>query len=57
MSDFEKDVRIVIEKHPNSREWGWSCTVDGMEWYGYEYDYLNAEGEMHDKLREMGMDA
>ena len=50
-------MRIVIEKHPNSREWGWSCTVDGMEWYGYEYDYLNAEGEMHDKLREMGMDA
>ena len=57
MSDYEKDIRIVIDKMPNSNEWSWSVTVDGKEWYGYESDYLNAEGEMHDKLNEMGVDA
>lgn len=56
MSDYEKDVRIVISKMQNSNSWSWEVTVDGNTWYGYEYDYLNAEGEMHDKLREMGVD-
>ena len=54
MSEYEKDVRIVISKMPNSRQWSWEVTVDGDTWYGFENDYLNAEGEMHDKLREMG---
>lgn len=57
MTDYEKDVRIVIEKRANCSEWGWSCKVDGFEWYGYENDYLNAEGMVQDKLRDMGVDA
>lgn len=57
MSDYGKDVRISITKSPNSDQWGWEATVDGGTWYGYEYDYLNAEGMVRDKLREMGVDA
>lgn len=56
MSEYEKDVRIVISKMPNNNQWSWEVTVDGDTWYGFENDYLNAEGEMHDKLREMGVD-
>ena len=56
MGEADKDVRIVIERRAGSGQWGWEVTVDGQTWYGYEYDYLNAEGEMHDRLREMGVD-
>ena len=56
-TEWAKDVRITIEKMPNSHHWSWSCKVDGKEWYGYEHDYLNAEAEMHDKLQELGVDA
>ena len=52
----EKHVRIIIEKMPSSSQWGWECTVDGSTWYGYEQDYLNAESQMREKLRELGVD-
>ena len=54
MSDYGKDVRISITKSPTSDQWDWEATVT---LYGYEYNYLSAEGMVRDKLREMGVDA
>lgn len=55
--DFGKDVRVTMEKMPSRREWSWEVRVDGKAVYGYEWDYLNAEGMVQDTLREMGVDA
>lgn len=36
------DIRITIEKSPNSSEWEYEVWIDGMTVYGYEHDYDNA---------------
>lgn len=51
MSDH--DVRILIETCFDNREWSWEVTIDGDSWYGFEPDYLNAEGQVRDLLREV----
>lgn len=36
------DIRITIEKSPNSNEWEYEVWINGATVYGYEHDYSNA---------------
>lgn len=57
LNDIPKDVRVTLEKMPGTYQWSWKVRVDGASVYGYESDYLNAEGMVQDTLRDMGVDA
>ena len=54
--DFAHDIRITLDKTASSHEWSWELRLDGTTVYGYEPDYLNAEGQATDTLRKMGVD-
>lgn len=54
--DFTHAIRITMEKMPSEHKWSWELNLDGTSVYGYEPDYLNAEGQVTDTLREMGVE-
>lgn len=49
------DIRITIEKSPNSSEWGYEVWIDGMTVYGYEHDYSNACSAVEHVLEREGV--
>lgn len=57
LNDIPKDVRVTLGKMPGTYQWSWEVKVDGTSVYGYESDYINAEGMVQDTLRDMGVDA
>lgn len=52
----DRSVRINIEYLSFLRLWSWRVVIDGQMWGGFEYDYLNAERQASDILREQGVD-
>lgn len=53
---FGHAIKVTLEKMPHTHEWSWDVDLDGTHVYGYEPDYLNAEGQATDALREMGVE-